>query len=486
MMMGAARPKKPKKKLSQADLDEAVQMVRTRRMTLRAAAKHYGISKSTLFDHVAGNVKTTHRGPEPFLGRDVEERICGWLTKMARIGYGQTHESLLNKVQELVNKLQLKTPWPNGRPSRRWYELFMNRNVHLKLRQAQLLSRERAGVTREGLAEWYNELNQYLTETGNLDVIQHPLRIYNCDETGFPISPKPPKIIAEKGAPNVYARGSSSKQTITALLCASAAGTYLRPMIVYPGTNFRREFITKFFDNIPDGEFGHSHSGWMDQTLFLQWLSNVFEPTMTTLRIRRPVLLFIDGARVHLSLEISEFCDENNIILYVLYPNATHLMQPLDLSLMGSVKQHYREAVRTWIEEHPFETYDKFAFPEAFRNMWKRAGTIENAAKGFKVAGLYPFDPHAIDERKLYPAELFMPKRHLEPPPVADAVVTEVTPVKPKANCYCTSANPGCTSANPGCTSANPGCTSANPGCTSANPGCTSANPGCTSAKHIQ
>ena len=247
-------------------------------------------------------------------------------------------------------------------------------------------------MSHAGLSRWYQELYDYLLSTGNLDIFNQPLRIFNCDETGFPIAPKPPKIICESGAPNVYARGSSSKQTITTLLCASAGGTYVRPMIVYPGTNFKKEFMNKFFQHIPDGEFGHSTSSWMDQNLFLQWLRSVFEPTITAMRLTRPVLLIIDGARVHLSMWISEFCDEHNIILYVLHPNSTHLTQPLNLSLMGSVKVHYKESVRRWIADNPFTTYDKFAFPKAFADMWKRAATVENAAKGFRVAGIYPFN----------------------------------------------------------------------------------------------
>ena len=54
------------------------------------------------------------------------------------------------------------------------------------------------------------------------------------------------------------------------------------------------------------------------------------------MRVTRPVLLVIDGARVHLSMWISGFCNEHNITLYVLHPNSTHLTLPLDLSLMGS------------------------------------------------------------------------------------------------------------------------------------------------------
>ena len=60
--------------------------------------------------------------------------------------------------------------------------------------------------------------------------------------------------------------------------------------------------------------------------------------------------------------------------------------------------------------------------------------TIENAAKGFKVAGIYPFNPQAVDECKLFLADLFMPRRDLEPPEIADAqVTTDSTPTKPKS-----------------------------------------------------
>ena len=54
------------------------------------------------------------KGPQPYLGKDVKHRVIVWLTKMAQIGYGQTKESLLDKVQEIVIRLQIKTPWENG------------------------------------------------------------------------------------------------------------------------------------------------------------------------------------------------------------------------------------------------------------------------------------------------------------------------------------------------------------------------------------
>ena len=55
----------------------------------------------------------------------------------------------------------------------------------------------------------------------------------------------------------------------------------------------------------------------MDQLLFLQWLRNVFDPSITAMGIKRPILLIIDGTLVHLLLWISKFCDEKYHIICV-------------------------------------------------------------------------------------------------------------------------------------------------------------------------
>ena len=52
--------------------------------------------------------------------------------------------------------------------------------------------------------------------------------------------------------------------------------------------------------------------GW---SLFLQWLHNVHDPMITVIGIIQPLLLIIDGARVHLLMWKSEFCDEKNLVL---------------------------------------------------------------------------------------------------------------------------------------------------------------------------
>ena len=45
------------------------------------------------------------KGPPTKLSTELENRIEQWIKHMARIGYGQTITDILDKVEELLNKL---------------------------------------------------------------------------------------------------------------------------------------------------------------------------------------------------------------------------------------------------------------------------------------------------------------------------------------------------------------------------------------------
>ena len=164
-------------------------------------------------------------------------------------------------------------------------------------------------------------------------------------------------------------------------------------MLVFPGKNFRHEFMERFYHFLPDATFGRSSNGWMDSELFSTWLELTFNAYVINMHIPKPVMLFVDGAKVHISLEISEYCDANGIILYMLLPNSTHLIQPLDLVVMGSMKAVYRDMVRRWIMDNPFKGYDRDGFIELLPKVIERVCTLDNGKKGFEVSGIHPWNP---------------------------------------------------------------------------------------------
>ena len=234
------------------------------------------------------------------------------------------------------------------------------------------------------------------------------MRVYNCDETGFPLAPKPKKVIVERGGNHHYQSGiTNMKAQITVLLCASAVGHYTKPLIVYPGVQPQIELRQHFHDTFNEGLFRNSESGWMDTKLFAEWLEHGFNEDIKQCNITKPVILFIDGAKVLLSIEALEFCARNDIILYTLYPNATHLIPSLDLALMGSMKNIYKEEMCKWLVHNIGETFDKYRFVEVFQETYQRSYTVINAVQGFEKAGIVPWNPDKVKTGKLYPAELY-------------------------------------------------------------------------------
>ena len=91
-----------------------------------------------------------------------------------------------------------------------------------------------------------------MQRNGYENILDDPSHIYNCDKTGFPMAPKPAKVIVGKGKAHVYqADTSSSKTQITALLTSSAAGHFIPPMIVYPGVQPRMQLYDEFHVTLP-------------------------------------------------------------------------------------------------------------------------------------------------------------------------------------------------------------------------------------------
>ena len=80
------------------------------------------------------------KGPEPYLGKDTEDRLARWLIKMARIGFGQTKDQLFDKVQKIVTELNIMTPFPNNRPTDDWFRCFIKCYPKLSRCQPMLLS----------------------------------------------------------------------------------------------------------------------------------------------------------------------------------------------------------------------------------------------------------------------------------------------------------------------------------------------------------
>ena len=137
------------------------------------------------------------KGREMILPKDLEERLANCVRHMARIGYGQTKTDVIEKTQELVKKLNLATPWDDDRPTEKWYRGFTSCFPTLHYCMVSALNKERASVSFDNMYEWFCDLYSYIVEIGHPYIFDDPTCMYNCDEIGFPLAPKPRKVLVE-------------------------------------------------------------------------------------------------------------------------------------------------------------------------------------------------------------------------------------------------------------------------------------------------
>ena len=202
----------------------------------------------------------------------------------------------------------------------------MHRHPILTLRKADNLERSRAEAFNPDIVNEYFEMLDTVLTSNNLK--KSPRRIYNCDET-FLQDYTREKVITMKGSKNVHNQSVGTSDHISLLCCVSASGFPLPPMIIYaksfPGGQYR-------FDGPDDALYARSESGWIDSELFLAWMKKIFIKYAVP---QRPVLLLVDGHKSHITLNVIDLCQENNIILFCLPPHTTHALQPLDVAVFN-------------------------------------------------------------------------------------------------------------------------------------------------------
>lgn len=186
-------------------------------------------------------------------------------------------------------------------------------------------------MSKEGLAAWFKDMKTYI-DSQDLSLMLSPERLYNADETGFGLCPKSKKIIAQKGSKHTLT--NSTRQNITVMVCCSATGHYLPPLIIFP---YKRMPSYNLLDGFQEASFQISANGWINTDVFLIWLRDCFVPAVA--EKKKPVVLFVDGHSSHTSsLDISTLCQDSGIILYCLTSHASYLIQPLDQALFGAMK----------------------------------------------------------------------------------------------------------------------------------------------------
>jgi len=133
---------------------------------------------------------------------------------------------------------------------------------------------------------------------------------------------------------------------------------------------------------------------------FYGYMGNFFIPFLKKTGVKLPVLLLVDGHKSHLTLQVATLCKENDIFLYTFYSNATHIMQPADVSVFKSLKGNWKSQVARWKKS----TNNKIVSKQLFESLLEYSiNEVDGAVvrNGFRKCGIFPFNPDAIDYQKV-------------------------------------------------------------------------------------
>lgn len=347
-MENRTKVQKNRKKYSQEDVYNALEAIQ-KGVTIRKAAEQFKVPKTTLWAKLDEIIPVEGvRGPNTILTYNEEKHIVKWIFHCSERGFPISKSQLFQTIQKLVIELKRPNPFTNNMPGRHWWESFCRRHPEISPRLAQNLSISRAYATEEVLRVWFQEVETHLNKI-NLHNID-PSRIFNLDESAFFLVPKTDRVLARRGAKSVYkVVHEDEKESITTLFTVNAAGTMLPPMILF----WYQRIPTNITNTLPpEWIIGNTDRGWMTAESFLDYITTKFHPWLVTNRIKFPVIFYLNGHSSHMTLALSQFCKANQIELIALYPNATHVLQPLDVAVFHPLKAAWKKAVDEWRTTH--------------------------------------------------------------------------------------------------------------------------------------
>lgn len=325
-----------------------------------------------------------------------------YILQASDINYGISLIELRKLAYEFAQKVGVSYPdsWDaNQQSSKDWQLAFMNRHKNLSLRTPEQVSQSRAKrFNKESVDAFFGNLSSVLNKTPF-----EPHKIWNMDESGCPTVPtRPVKTIARKGQKQVGSSTSAERGTNVSLaLAVSANGQSIPPFYLFPRSNMKESYMT----HASYGAVGVANgSGYMNSDVFPQFMRHFIKHTGAN--ADSPTLLLLDNYGAHLSVEAIDLALDHGIIMLSFPPKCTHRMQPLDVTVFGPFKAMFTVKHDAWKKSNIGVLFDLHHVPLIVGQCLDVVLTPKTIKSGFRITGVYPFDPHIFTEVDFVASEL--------------------------------------------------------------------------------
>ena len=371
-------------------------------MSVKQASMCYDIPRTTLMRHskqqVSGECSLGRY--KPVFSSAMETNLSLHIVDMQERFYGLMPCDVRKLAYEFAETLKLSHPFNpvDKMAGEDWLGGFLKRHPELTIRKPEATSIGRAvGFNKPQVDTFYRNLHS-LIEKNNLSA--H--KIWNVDESGLTTVHIPRKIIAKKGAKQVGKVTSGEKgKTVTTVCCMNAGGTFVPPMLIFP----RKHMAQSLLNGAPVGTIGYaSPNGWIDAGLFVIWLNHFISHVRPSTADRH--LIVLDGHCSHKTIEVIDLARKNGIDILVLPLHTTHRLQPLDTVFYKPLSDNYNKAADRWMLINAGRRISFYEVASLFRDAYEKTATMAKASSGFRLTGIWPFNPDVFDEAEFAPSNV--------------------------------------------------------------------------------
>ncbi|RLO02533.1 hypothetical protein DYB28_008570, partial [Aphanomyces astaci] len=223
--------------------------------------------------------------------------------------------------------------------------------------------------------------------------------VYNVDETSFKTKTQSKRVVAIRGSRSVWNEENAEAYHLTIVMTATADGTLVPPAFILPGVTCKTSVLDEC--TVDGALVTTAPKAFMNSTIFNTWLI-AFGEWKHEARGGHPAVMVLDNCSSHHCVESEWICEMYGILLVFLPPNATHLLQPLDVAIFRSYKRDIKNAVTTYLR-----AFNAVSLPrakaisiagEAFNKLRSRNDLLANERRelsgivqnGFRTCGTWP------------------------------------------------------------------------------------------------
>lgn len=362
--------------------------------SLRRVALEYGLPPQTLRDAVPRGGPAKRPGPSTILTAEEENEIVGYCLNMQKLGFGLTKPAVNTMIMEILRN----NPRPHSfkdKPGKALWERFMRDHKELSFRVPQELTAARAAKSNPLVIQNHFAELQRIIRDNNLSAE----RIWNMDESGFSVSSRLQKVLAQKNSRQVHKIATrNSIEHLSVCPTISAAGAFIPPLLIYKGSNVRQDLLSGA--SVPSGTVAaFTDTGYMHESVFRMYIEHFIK----SIPPQRPAMLMLDGHACHIDLISINLCRDNDILLYVLPSNTTHVLQPSEIPFKKLKLEFDKAADRCRAENGP-RVITKYRFAGVFGEVFYETYTPAAIRKAYAATGIWPLNPSVIKDDRMAPS----------------------------------------------------------------------------------